>query len=393
MTKVCTIGLGYIGLPTSVILASEGYEVIGVDIREDVVNNLNKGVLEIEEPGLQERFDKAFEQNLIHAQTQPCEADIYLVVVPTPFRGDTHQPNLDYVEAATRSIAPFVQNGNLVILESTSPVGTTEKLRDILDEEGVDTENIFFAHCPERVIPGNLVYEFFNNDRIVGGLTPKATEKAVNFYRAFVRGEVLETDAKSAELAKLAENTYRDVNIALANELSIICDEAKMDIWEVIRLANRHPRVNLHQPGCGVGGHCIAVDPWFIVASNQKEATLIKRSRERNMEKTQWCIEQIKSLAPTKKEKIAIFGLSYKPDIDDLRESPALEIAQTLSQQQYDVVAVEPHIVNLENLQLVSKNEALKSADVHVQLVSHSDFKDITWSHTGKPYLNFCSAE
>lgn len=392
MKHVCIIGLGYIGLPTAIILASEGFRVTGVDIRQDLVERLNKGELTIHESGLPERFAKARADGLLQVGTAAVEADIYLIVVPTPFYEESHKPNLEYVDAATRSIAPHVRPGAMVILESTSPVGTTENIARTLADHGIDVSAIDIAHCPERVIPGALVHEFLHNDRIIGGLTTRATDRAADFYGAVVKGKILKTTARAAELTKLAENTYRDVNIALANELSILCHDQDIDVHEVIRLANHHPRVNIHQPGCGVGGHCIAVDPWFIVASDPAQTPLIRRARERNLEKTEWCIERIreKAAALPGTPRIALFGLAYKPDIDDMRESPALYIAHRLADAGLDIVCVEPHVAEIEGLTLVPRDKAMAQAALIVRLVKHSTFNDIDWGGNIPPALDFC---
>jgi UDP-N-acetyl-D-mannosaminuronic acid dehydrogenase len=305
-----------------------------------------------------------------------------MICVPTPFHEGSGipQPNIDYVMAAARGIAPHVKPGDLVILESTSPVGTTRKMAEVLREAGVDVDRVHMAYCPERVLPGKIMTELVENDRVVGGLTSAATQAVSIFYRGFVKGEVLETDAASAEMCKLTENSYRDVNIAFANELSMLCANAGIDVWELIRLANRHPRVSILQPGAGVGGHCIAVDPWFIVAKDPENARLIRTAREVNNDKTTWVIERIKiavadaMVSKGHKPKIACLGLAFKPDIDDLRESPALQIALNLQGQGYDVVAVEPNIEEHESLQLWTLERAIEVVDIIVVLVKHKSF-------------------
>jgi UDP-N-acetyl-D-mannosaminuronic acid dehydrogenase len=278
--KICVMGLGYIGLPTSALLASKGYEVYGVDINQKVVDIINKGEIHIVEPELDTFVKAAVKSGKLKADTKPTYADIFIIAVPTPFYKESFSPNIEYVIAATKSIAPYIKEGNIVILESTSPVGTTEKVEEVLKNEGVDTSKIYIAHCPERVLPGQIMRELVENDRVVGGLTKEATKRIAEFYREFIQGEVLETDAKTAEMSKLTENSFRDVNIAFANELSMLCDKFGIDVWELIELANRHPRVNILKPGAGVGGHCIAVDPWFIVHSGGDRAKLIKTARE-----------------------------------------------------------------------------------------------------------------
>ncbi|MCF8150198.1 MAG: UDP-N-acetyl-D-mannosamine dehydrogenase [Sulfuritalea sp.] len=379
---VCVVGLGYIGLPTAALLATNGYQVVGVDLNIHAVETINRGQIHIVEPDLDAYVRSSVAAGKLKAYTKPEQADIYMICVPTPFHegGDIPQPNIDYVLAATRSIAHLVKAGDLVILESTSPVGTTQRMGEVLQETGVDISSINVAYCPERVLPGKIMIELVENDRVVGGLTPEATRLVSNFYRSFVRGEVLETDAQTAEMCKLTENSYRDVNIAFANELSLLCANAGINVWRLIELANRHPRVNILQPGAGVGGHCIAVDPWFIVARDPANARLIRTAREVNNFKTEWAIEQIKiavadALARSgRKPKVACLGLAFKPDIDDLRESPALHIALRLQAQGYDVVAVEPNISSHSELSLVDLDEALATADVLAVLVKHRQF-------------------
>ncbi|MBQ1784379.1 MAG: UDP-N-acetyl-D-mannosamine dehydrogenase [Gammaproteobacteria bacterium] len=380
--KVCVIGLGYIGLPTAALLATNGYNVVGVDLNQHAVDTINKGQIHIVEPDLDAFVRSAVSASRLAAFTKTQPGDIYVICVPTPFHESeaVPRPNVDYVLAATRSLIPFVKSGDLVILESTSPVGTTESIAQVLADAGVDVASIHVAYCPERVLPGKIMTELVENDRIVGGLTPAATQAVSAFYRSFVRGAVLETDAKTAEMCKLTENSFRDVNIAFANELSLICEREGVDVWNLIRLANRHPRVNILQPGAGVGGHCIAVDPWFIVSRNEKVARLIRTAREVNNSKTQWVIERIKTAADEAQDLlgrqlvIACLGLSFKPDIDDLRESPAMAIAEKLLADGYNVVAVEPNIENHDMFQLVSLDDALHRADFFVILVRHREF-------------------
>lgn len=386
--KICVVGLGYIGLPTAALLANRGYDIHGVDINQHAVDTINRGEIHIVEPELDTFVHAAVASGKLKADTKPAEADIFILAVPTPFHHTTDAlavpaPNIDYVLAATRSIAPFVREGNIVILESTSPVGTTERVAEALAQEGVDLSMIHVAHCPERVLPGHIMRELVENDRIIGGTTPEATAVTAAFYRTFIEGEVLETDAKTAEMAKLTENSFRDVNIAFANELSLICDKLGMDVWELIRLSNRHPRVNILQPGCGVGGHCIAVDPWFIVDSAPEQARLIRTAREVNDGKPHYVVEQVKkAVAHISKPTIACLGLAFKPDIDDLRESPALEITKMLSDVEgYEILAVEPNVESLpkvlenkKNVKLVDLEQALSNADVLVVLVKHREF-------------------
>lgn len=379
---VCVIGLGYIGLPTAALLASNGYDVVGVDLNRYAVETINKGKIHIVEPDLDAFVRSAVAAGKLKAFTEPQAADIFIICVPTPFHEGEGipQPNIDYVLAATNGIAGFVKPGNLVILESTSPVGTSEKMSAVLEGAGVDTTKISIAYCPERVLPGKIMTELVENDRVVGGLTPEATKLVADFYRTFVRGDVLETESRTAEMCKLTENSFRDVNIAFANELSLICDKEGINVWNLIQLANRHPRVNILQPGAGVGGHCIAVDPWFIVARDPENARLIRSAREVNNFKTAWAIDQIKIAAADasarvgRKSKVACLGLAFKPDIDDLRESPAVHIAEELMSQGYDVIAVEPNIEKHDSFTLATLEDALQKADVVAVLVKHRQF-------------------
>ncbi|MBU1667001.1 UDP-N-acetyl-D-mannosamine dehydrogenase [bacterium] len=382
MKKICVIGLGYIGLPTASLLANKGYDVYGVDVVQSTVDIINRGEIHIVEPELDTFVKAAVNSKKLKAGTKPVEADVFIIAVPTPFH-EGFVPNIDYVISATKSIAPYVKEGNIVILESTSPVGTTDKVEEVLKEEGVDTSKLYIAHCPERVLPGQIMRELVENDRIVGGTTPEATEKTVEFYKTFVEGEVLSTDAKTAEMAKLTENSFRDTNIAFANELSILCDKFNIDVWELIRLANRHPRVNILNPGAGVGGHCIAVDPWFIVHAGGEDAKMIRTAREVNTYKTEWAIEKIKNEALKfeaehgRKAKVACMGLAFKPDIDDLRESPALYITRRLIADGLDILAVEPNIEQFSEFKILDYKEALKEADVVTFLVGHREFKGL----------------
>ncbi len=380
--KVSVIGLGYIGLPTAALLASQGYTVLGTDINRHAVDTINQGLIHIVEPDLDAFVRSAVAAGRLKASTSPQAGDVYMVCVPTPFHegGPIPLPNVDHVLSATRSIAPLLKSGDLVILESTSPVGTTAEMAQVLRDAGANVDDMFIAYCPERVLPGKIMTEMVENDRVVGGLTPDATRAVADFYRTFVRGAVLETDAKTAEMCKLTENSFRDVNIAFANELSLICDKEGIDVWSLIQLANRHPRVNILQPGAGVGGHCIAVDPWFIVARDEANARLIRTAREVNNYKTEWVIEKIKLAAADanartgRKPTIACLGLAFKPDIDDLRESPALHVARALKAQNYNVVAVEPNIDSNADFPLLTTEQALEQADVLAVLVKHRQF-------------------
>jgi UDP-N-acetyl-D-mannosaminuronic acid dehydrogenase len=379
---VCVVGLGYIGLPTAALLAGNGYQVAGADVNVNAVETINQGRIHIVEPDLDAYVRSAVAAGKLKAHVSPEPADIYMICVPTPFHPGEGipQPNIDFVLAATRSIAGMVKPGDLVILESTSPVGTTERIAGELAAAGVETGKVHIAYCPERVLPGKIMTELVENDRVVGGLTPDATKAVGDFYRTFVRGTVLETDAKTAEMCKLTENSFRDLNIAFANELSLICAKEGINVWKLIQLANRHPRVNILRPGPGVGGHCIAVDPWFIVARDPQNARLIRAAREVNNQKTSWVIDQIKiavadaSARTSGKPKVACLGLAFKPDIDDLRESPSAHIAEALHAQGYDLVAVEPNIDSHPLFELYSLEEAVATADVIVVLVAHRQF-------------------
>lgn len=396
---ISVIGLGYIGLPTAAVFASKGKKVVGVDINARAVETINRGAIHIVEPDLDQVVHAAVTRGDLRATTQPEAADAFLIAVPTPFK-DEHQPDLRFVKAAAESIAPVLKKGDLVILESTSPVGSTEQMADWLaaarpdlrfPQHG-DTPDIFVAYCPERVLPGQVMVELINNDRVIGGMTPACSTRASELYRLFLKGECVETNARTAEMCKLTENSFRDVNIAFANELSLICADQGINVWELIALANRHPRVNILQPGPGVGGHCIAVDPWFIVAQNPELARLIRTAREVNDAKPQWVLDQVKTaladcLTQTGKRAsditIACFGLAFKPNIDDLRESPAVGVAQKIAEWHSGTTwVVEPHIEQLadalaDKAVLVSAGQALEQADILVMLVDHRAFRAI----------------
>ena len=384
---VCVLGLGYIGLPTASLLASKGFTVHGVDVSASVVDTINAGRIHIREPELDILVKAAVQSGRLKAGTTPEPAEVFIIAVPTPFTNG-HKPDLSFVEAASRSLAPFLQGDELIILESTSPVGTTERVAEWIAEAHPEPESakmFKIAHCPERVLPGQILRELVENDRIVGGIDDASTEAATAFYERFVSGQVLRTSSRTAELAKLAENTFRDVNIALANELSLICDRLGIDVWELIALANRHPRVNILQPGPGVGGHCIAVDPWFIVDSAPEQSRLIHTARQVNQSKPDYVVARVRARAKRIHEPtIACFGLAYKADIDDLRESPALEITHALAADRTGrVLAVEPHIERLPSplleagVEHVNTEQALAEADILVGLVAHRAFRKL----------------
>lgn len=398
--KICVIGLGYIGLPTAALLTRMGYCVEGVDVNPSVVQTINSGNIHIVEPDLEEHVRSAVEAGKLKASTATPPADVYMICVPTPFHegAGIPQPNIDYVLHAARGIAPHIKAGDIIILESTSPVGTTEKIGHELISVGVDILGVHIAYCPERVLPGRIMLELVENDRVVGGLTPDATVAVAAFYRGFVRGAVLETDSRTAEMCKLTENSFRDVNIAFANELSIICNNFGIDVWNLLALANRHPRVNILQPGAGVGGHCIAVDPWFIAAADPENSKLIQTARHVNNSKAEWVISQIQQAveaSPIGHNRRAIcLGLAFKPDIDDLRESPAVHIVSELARRGIEVLAVEPNIANHDSISLVGIDEAMKGTDVVAILVRHSDFLTPGLIETFKKNgaLDFCGA-
>jgi len=381
------MGLGYIGLPTAIIAAHNGVVVTGVDINPEVVETVNKGIIHIVEPGLQDLCGKVVANGQLKASLQPDISDVYLIVVPTPFKGD-HEPDISYVEAATRTVIPFLKVGDLFIIESTSPVGTTGKMEKLILSERPELEGqLFIAYCPERVLPGNVIYELENNDRVIGGINDASTEKAKEFYRHFVKGELYKTNARTAEMCKLTENASRDVQIAFANELSIICDKSGINVWELIELANKHPRVNILQPGSGVGGHCIAVDPYFITSAFPMESQIIGKAREINNFKAFWCAEKIEKtmmefeLSHHRKPVVAMMGLAFKPNIDDLRESPAKYITTRVMQSQHDAdfLIVEPNITEHKVFKLTPFQEAYEKADIVAFLVSHNEFRTLGW--------------
>lgn len=392
--RVCVVGLGYIGLPTAAVLATRGVQVLGVDVNPDVIVTINRGDVHIEEPDLDIAVRSAVLSGKLRAVPRPEPADAYILAVPTPF-GEGHKPDLTYVEAAARAIAPVLARGNLLVLESTSPVGTTGMVAGLLASarpdlritgDGAGAADVHLAYCPERVLPGRVLTELVENARVIGGLTPEATEAATALYRIFVSGECIATDVRTAEMVKLTENAFRDVNIAFANELSLICDALGIDVWELIALANHHPRVNILQPGPGVGGHCIAVDPWFIVDSAPAQSRLIRMAREVNDAKPGFVVDKVrKALAATGTPVVACLGLAFKPDIDDLRESPALDITRQIAETTPGpVLVVEPHIDSLppalsgfDNLALTNAEDAIARANVVVLLVNHQVFRTI----------------
>ncbi len=400
--KACFIGLGYIGLPTSIISAKNGIEVLGVDINPKVVELTNRGELHIVEDGLDTLLKEVVANGAFRASTEPEESDAYFIVVPTPFKGD-HEPDISYVEAATRSVIPFLKEGDLYVIESTSPIGTTELMSKLIFSERPELEGkIYIAYCPERVLPGNIIQELEENDRVIGGLDEASTDKAIEFYRQFVKGELHRTNSKTAEMCKLTENSSRDVQIAFANELSIICEKAGINVWELIRLANRHPRVNILQPGCGVGGHCIAVDPYFITADYPMEAKIIASARQINNYKSFWCHEKVENamlrfeLREGRKPTVAMMGLAFKPNIDDLRESPAKSITLKLLQSCPDanILVSEPNVSEFNGLDLVSYKEAYERADIIVFLTAHKEFVELAQEKQieleSKVVLDFC---
>ncbi len=391
------MALGYIGLPTAIIAAKHGVQITGVDINAKVVEMTNAGKLHIIEPGMEEMLREVVADGRLHASTVPETSDAYFMVVPTPFKGN-HEPDVSYVEAATRAVLPLLKEGDLYVIESTSPIGTTEAMAKIIFAERPELEGkIYVAYCPERVLPGNVIYELVHNDRVIGGLNPESTEKAVEFYSQFVQGKLHKTNARTAEMCKLTENSSRDVQIAFANELSIICDKAGINVWELISLANKHPRVNILQPGCGVGGHCIAVDPYFITADFPIESQIIAKAREINNYKAFWCAERIQNamlkfeLENHRRPTVAMMGLAFKPNIDDLRESPAKYITTKVMQSgsNADILVVEPNVAEHNVFKLTDYREAYDKADIVVFMVAHDPFKTLP-RRDDKIILDFC---
>jgi UDP-N-acetyl-D-mannosaminuronic acid dehydrogenase len=395
--EVVMIGLGYIGLPTAALIAQNKINVHGVDINPKVVETINAGKIHIVEPDLDAAVAVAVGEGYLKADTKPIEANTYLIVVPTPFKAK-NEPDISFVEAATNAIIPLLKAGDLYIIESTSPIGTTEKMMDLIYSERPELKDeLYIAYCPERVLPGNVMYELVYNDRVIGGVNIKSTEKAIDFYRQFIKGDLHKTNARTAEMCKLVENSSRDVQIAFANELSLICDKADINVWELIDLANKHPRVNILQPGCGVGGHCIAVDPYFIVSDYPMESQIIGKAREINNYKSFWCAEKIQStklefeLKHGRKPSVALMGLAFKPDIDDLRESPAKYIAQKVLQNSNneEYFIVEPNINSHKVFKLTDYQKAVDKADIIVFLVAHKEFKTLLIDND-KKIIDFC---
>lgn len=395
--NACFMGLGYIGLPTAIVAAKYGVKVTGVDTNQKVVDMTNQGKIHIVEPGLQELCQEVVASGMLKASVTPVVSDLYFIVVPTPFTGN-HQPDISYVQAATEAVIPLLKEGDLYVIESTSPVGTTDKMRDLIFSRRPELKGkIFMAYCPERVLPGNVIYELVHNDRVIGGIDPESTEKAMGFYRHFVQGQLYATNARTAEMCKLTENSSRDVQIAFANELSLICDKAGVNVRELIALANKHPRVKILQPGCGVGGHCIAVDPYFLTSDFPEEARLIAKAREINNGKTLQCAEKVKNamrqFERQKKRKpvVAMMGLAFKPNIDDLRESPAQAIVTQMTENSggADILVVEPNIQEHKIFKLTPCREAFEKADIVVCLVAHDPFKALP-TDSGKIILDFC---
>lgn len=394
---VVMIGLGYIGLPTAALIAQNNTNVHGVDINPLVVETINAGRIHIVEPELDVAVANAVKNQYLTASTTPVEANVYLIVVPTPFK-DKNEPDISFVEAATKAILPLLKEDDLYIIESTSPIGTTEQMMNLIYSERPELENkLHIAYCPERVLPGNVMHELVHNDRVIGGVDEKSTERAADFYEQFIKGNLHKTNARTAEMCKLVENSSRDVQIAFANELSLICDKANINVWELINLANKHPRVNILQPGCGVGGHCIAVDPYFIVSDYPMESQIIGKAREINNYKSFWCAEKVQTvklkfeLEHGRKPKIAMMGLAFKPNIDDLRESPAKYIVQKVLQNanNEEYFIVEPNIKEHKVFKLTDYEEAAKTADIIVFLVAHNEFKDLNLPES-KVVLDFC---
>ena len=398
MKKCCVVGIGYVGLPTAVILASNGFQVLGVDIDKEKINKLKRGEIYINEPNLKQIVKKQVSNGSLRVSTNVSKSDVFVIAVPTPLSindSTLPKPNIDYILDAALQISKVIEKGNLVILESTSPIGSTEKIAEIiLRETNYSYNDIHFAYCPERVLPGDTLNELISNDRVIGGLTKLASIKSKIFYQNFCKGVIHITDAKTAEMSKLSENAFRDINIAYANELSMFCNKFSIDVYELIKLTNKHPRVNILNPGCGVGGHCIAVDPWFIAFEDPKNTNLIQTARRVNNKKTDWVLELVVSKGSSIKKKlkrditIGCFGLSFKPNIDDLRESPALKITKELIEKGFNVLSCEPNIKSHPDIELYPIEEIIEKSDLIVFLVAHSEFRNIKTFK--KEVLNLC---
>tara|TARA_B100000886_G_scaffold337096_1_gene297150 strand:- start:215 stop:1441 length:1227 start_codon:yes stop_codon:yes gene_type:complete len=396
--KICIVGLGYIGLPTAAILTNAGFKVLGVDINNSVIDVIKKGKIHIKENGLEDLISKAIKKNLLEVSNIPKAADIFIISVPTPLKKDNNgmpEPDISCVLKALDSISPFIKKGDLLIIESTCPVGTSKILTNKLQENtNIDFKDLNVAYCPERVLPGNILFELIHNDRVIGGVNQRSADLAKSFYQAFCNGELFMTSSETAEMVKLTENAYRDLNIAFANQLSIICDEIGIDIKELISLSNRHPRVNILKPGCGVGGHCIAIDPWFITSRFPDNSSLIRTAREVNLQKENWVLNKImdyerKLRDKLKREvKIGCYGITFKPDVDDTRESPAMNIVLELLSNNCNVIICDPNINSNDQFDLVTLDEIYDSVDMHVLLVSHSEFHKFDFIN--KNVLDFC---
>ena len=397
--SVCVLGLGYIGLPTAATIAAAGHRVLGVDVNPDVVATINAGGVHFEEPGLERLVQQVVATGALRAGSAPEPADVFLVCVPTPLREDSSGriPDTHHVADAVRAVASVLASSNLVVIESTCPVGTAEAMERELRDLGTPAGEILLASCPERVLPGRILEELRTNDRIIGGINEASSHAAVSFYRTFVSGAVIATDSRTAEMVKLVENSFRDVNIAFANEVSLLSDHTGVDPWEVIRLANLHPRVSILDPGPGVGGHCIAIDPWFLVAEDPDTARLIRTAREVNDAKTTWVTDQIRAEAEQlsrtigRPARVACLGLTYKPDVDDLRESPALKVALALADAGIPVLACDPHLRSHPSLTLHDPNAAIEGADLVALLVAHREFRELNLD--GKRTLDYCGLE
>jgi UDP-N-acetyl-D-mannosaminuronic acid dehydrogenase len=398
-SKVVMLGLGYIGLPTAALIAKNKIKVLGVDVNPSVVETINRGEIHIVEPELDGLVHNVVKAGFLKASLKVEEADAFIIAVPTPFKGN-FEPDISYVESATRMIIPSLKENDLFIIESTSPVKTTEIMEEIIYKVRPELKGkLYIAYCPERVLPGNVIYELEHNDRVIGGIDEKSTEIAIQFYSNFVKSTLHKTNSRTAEMCKLVENSSRDVNIAFANELSMICDKANINVWELIKLANKHPRVNILQPGTGVGGHCIAIDPWFIVADFKEDAKIIRAAREINNYKTEWVIEKSRAkifefeAKNGRKAKVACMGLAFKPDIDDLRESPALHVAKHLEAEfKENILVSEPNVETHKSFKLTDYNEAIAKADIVIFLVAHKEYKNVEVPE-GKIMLDFCGVK